>query len=43
MSTLSKLFSDYTGGGYVAKNGKFSTTKTITTVMNMVSLQLLVL
>ena len=27
MSTLSKLFSGYTGGGYVAKNGKFSTTK----------------
>ena len=27
MSTLSKLFSGYTGGGNVAKNGKFSTTK----------------
>lgn len=27
MSTLSKLFSGYTGGGHVAKNGKFSTTK----------------
>lgn len=27
MSTLSKLFSGYSGGGHVAKNGKFSTTK----------------
>ena len=27
MSTLSKLFSGYTGGGHTAKNGKFSTTK----------------
>lgn len=27
MSTLNKLFSGYTGGGHVAKNGKFSTTK----------------
>ena len=27
MSTLSKLFSGYTGGGHIAKNGKFSTTK----------------
>lgn len=27
MSTLSKLFSGYTGGSYTAKNGKFSTTK----------------
>ena len=27
MSTLSKLFSGYTGGSYNAKNGKFSTTK----------------
>ena len=27
MSILSKLFSGYTGGGHVAKNGKFSTTK----------------
>lgn len=27
MSTLSKLFSGYTGGGQIAKNGKFSTTK----------------
>lgn len=27
MSTLSKLFSGYTGGGHVVKNGKFSTTK----------------
>ena len=27
MSTLSKLFSGYTGGGHAAKNGKFSTTK----------------
>ena len=27
MSTLSKLFSGYTGGGRVVKNGKFSTTK----------------
>ena len=27
MSTLSKLFSGYTGGGNTAKNGKFSTTK----------------
>lgn len=27
MSALSKLFSGYTGGGHVAKNGKFSTTK----------------
>ena len=41
MSTLSKLFSGYTGGGYVAKNGKFSTTKTITTVINIVDLLLL--
>ena len=27
MSTLSKLFSGYTGGGHIAKNGKFSTSK----------------
>lgn len=27
MSTLSKLFSGYTGGGNIVKNGKFSTTK----------------
>lgn len=27
MSALSKLFSGYTGGGHVAKNGKFSTSK----------------
>ena len=27
MSTLSKLFSGYTGGGHTTKNGKFSTTK----------------
>ena len=27
MSTLSKLFSGYMGGGHAAKNGKFSTTK----------------
>ena len=27
MSTLSKLFSGYTGSGQIAKNGKFSTTK----------------
>ena len=27
MSTLSKLFSGYAGGGHTAKNGKFSTTK----------------
>ena len=27
MSTLSKLFSGYTGGGQIVKNGKFSTTK----------------
>lgn len=27
MSTLSKLFSGYTGGGNTAKNGKFSTSK----------------
>ena len=27
MSALSKLFSGYTGGGHIAKNGKFSTTK----------------
>lgn len=27
MSTLSKLFSGYIGGGHTAKNGKFSTTK----------------
>lgn len=27
MSTLSKLFSGYTGGGHFAKNGKFSTSK----------------
>ena len=27
MTKLSKLFSGYSGGGYVAKNGKFSTTK----------------
>lgn len=27
MSTLSKLFSGYTGGGHTVKNGKFSTTK----------------
>lgn len=27
MSTLSKLFSGYTGGGHTAKNGKFSTSK----------------
>ena len=27
MSTLSKLFSGYTGGGQTAKNGKFTTTK----------------
>ena len=27
MSTLSKLFSGYTGGGHTAKNYKFSTTK----------------
>lgn len=27
MSTLSKLFSGYTGGGHIAKNGKFSTNK----------------
>ena len=27
MSTLSRLFSGYTGGRVVAKNGKFSTTK----------------
>lgn len=27
MSTLSKLFSGYTGAGHTAKNGKFSTTK----------------
>ena len=27
MSTLSKLFSGYTGSGQIVKNGKFSTTK----------------
>lgn len=27
MSTLSKLFSGYTGGSHIAKNGKFSTSK----------------
>lgn len=27
MSTLSNLFSGYTGGGQIVKNGKFSTTK----------------
>ena len=27
MSTLSKLFSGYTGGSHTVKNGKFSTTK----------------
>ena len=27
MSTLNKLFSGYTGGGHIAKNSKFSTSK----------------
>ena len=48
MSTLSKLFSGYTGGGHVAKNGKFSTTKNNhnrnkygkPTVLNTVSMRL---
>ena len=48
MSTLSKLFSGYTGDGHVAKNGKFSTTKNNhnrdkynrPTVINTVSMRL---
>ncbi len=48
MSTLSKLFSGYTGGGHTAKNGKFSTTKNNhnrdrrcrPTVLNTVSMRL---
>lgn len=48
MATLNRLFSGYTGGGHVAKNGKFSTSKNNhnrnkygkPTVVNAVSMRL---